>query len=228
MSTQPSSGNARGPFGWRALVGLLLLLVGALLMLDVTGVLHMGSLVWGGVAVVGAALFVIVWLRNRAHWWAFIPAGALLGFAVPLLAPSLSTVTSMDGNHVGALFLAFLGLGFGGAYLANRTMWWALIPMGSLWTVAIVALLDARIPDGEPSIGSVMFFGIAATFLLVAFAPGGHERMRPWALIPAFMLALVGVLIAGSYTMLLNLIGPLTLMAIGIGLLLNFIFRRRS
>jgi len=38
---------------------------------------------------------------------------------------------------------------------------------------------------------------------------------------------LIGVLVAGSFTSILNLIAPLTLMVVGVVLLLTFFFRRR-
>lgn len=228
MATRPGSGNVRGPFGWRVLIGLLLVFVGALLMFEVTGVLRLGSVVWGGVAVVGAVLFTLVWLRDRAQWWAWIPAGAMMGIAAVLLAPGLLPTLGLDQDRAGPLFLMFLGMGFGLAYAANRAQWWALIPMGSLWTVATVALFESTNEViGEPGVASVTFFGLAATFLLVAFAPGGRERIRPWALIPAGVLMLIGVLVAGSFTSILNLIAPLTLMVVGVVLLLTFFFRRR-
>ena len=223
MAIQPS----RNPLSWRSAVGLLLLIGGALLLADVIGWLQIGDWLWAASAAVAAVFFVLYWMHDRARWWAFIPAGALLGIATSILSSFWLLLFALDEAAVGTAFLACLGLGFGMSYLANHSMWWALIPMGALWTTAAVALLDERSLASPMGTASVMFFGMLVTFLIVSFAPGGTEKVRPWALIPAVLLAGIGVLIAGSYTSILNLIGPLTLMAIGIGLLLNVIFRKR-
>jgi hypothetical protein len=226
MSTQSSLGNARSPLGWRSLIGLLLLVGGALLFAQTIGWLRLGDWLWGAAAVVAAAFFAALWMRDRAQWWVFIPAGALLGVAVVVLSTYWRTIVDPGEEAVGLLFLMFFGLGFGLVYLAERSMWWALIPMGAMWTSATVSWLGLR-NTADSVTAATMFFGMAATFLLVAVAPGGRERLRWWALIPTALLALVGVLVAGSYFSILNLIGPLVLMAIGVGLLVTVLLRRR-
>jgi hypothetical protein len=211
-----------------AAMGVLLLVLGVLLATEALGVLRLGEIFWAVAATGAAVMLAAFWVRDRTQWWAFIPAGALVGIAVVLLAPHWSVFAGIDGDRIGPAFLLCLGLGFGLVYAVNRAQWWALIPMGSLWTVATVALLEStNTAVGEPGVASVMFFGMAATFMLVAIAPGGRERIRRWALIPAGALILIGVLVAGSFTSILNLIVPLALMAVGLGLLLGFFFRRK-
>lgn len=227
MSVRSNDGG-RGTRRWGMVIGVLLVAAGALLAAEATGLLQLGAVFWGAAAIAAALLFTVIWLRDRAQWWAWIPAGALMGVAAVMLSPGLLPTLGLDQGRAGPLFLLFLGMGFGLAYAANRAQWWALIPMGALWTVATVALFESTNEViGEPGVASVTFFGLAATFLLVAFAPGGRERIRPWALIPAGVLMLIGVLVAGSFTSILNLIAPLTLMVVGVVLLLNFFFQRR-
>ncbi len=88
----------------------------------------------------------------------------------------------------GAIFLGAIGLAFWVVYFTSpRERWWAIIPAGVLTTLALITFLPDLI--GDMATGSVFFFGLALTFLLVALLTG----MR-WAYWPAAALALVGLL----------------------------------
>lgn len=206
---------------WRALVGALLTLGGGLLLLKAAGLVAIGDWVWGAAALVAGLFFVAFYWRDRAQWWSLIPAGALLSLAATIGVQEFLPAGSWKSALSGPLFLGGIGLGFAAAYLANRQMWWALIPMGALLTLAVMAALGERDVIGGMATASVLFFGMAATFVLVAIAPGAGQRPRFWALIPAALLALTGALIAASLTTVLDMLGPLALVVLGLALLWN-------
>jgi hypothetical protein len=145
----------------------------------------------------------------------------LLSLAATIGVQALLPAGSWKSALGGPLFLGGIGLGFAAAYLANRQMWWALIPMGALLTLAVMAALGERDVIGGMATASVLFFGMAVTFVLVAFVPGDGQRTRLWALIPATLLALTGVLMAASFISVLNMLGPLALVVLGLVLLWN-------
>lgn len=206
---------------WRVLVGALLTLGGGVLLLKAAGLLAIGDWVWAAAALLAGLFFVAFYWRDRAQWWVFIPAGALLSLAFTIGTNVLLPETNWLHQISGPLFLGGIGLGFAAAYLANRRMWWTIIPMGALLTLAVMAALGERTQIGGMSTASVLFFGLAATFVLVVLVPGEDRRHRLWALIPAAVLTLTGFLTAASFVTVLNMLGPLTLVLLGLALLWN-------
>jgi|SRR5690625_2712209 len=164
--------------------GLILIGFGALLLLSNLGIIDglggiVGLLILGGIG---------AWLLNqyhigRRHLWLLFAGYTMLGAAA-------ATVT---GPYAGAWFLGITGLGFVSAWRENDTRWWAIIPAGTLLTLAGVVVADqtARWLDG----GVVFFAGMAATFLTVYSLP---RHGKSWALFPAAASAALALLIWGS------------------------------
>ena len=67
-------------------------------------------------------------------------------------------------------------------YLLDRRNWWAVIPGGS---VLSVALMIALTPLGGMLAVGAMFFGLGLTFVVLTLLPVGVVRMT-WAWIPAW------------------------------------------
>jgi hypothetical protein len=131
---------------WALIPGIVLLSVGALIILNVLFPGDTGAL--GGVIVLGGIglAFLLVYLTNREHWWAIIPAGVMLTLSVVVLLGEVIT-----GFEVGGIF--FLGLGLTFAVVAilptpHGQMKWAFIPagvlifMGLLITAALSPLIN--------------------------------------------------------------------------------------
>jgi hypothetical protein len=112
--------------------------------------------------------------------------------------------------------LGSIGLAFWVIYVVRREFWWALIPAGTLTTLAFVAALADRIPD--MATGGIFFLGLAATFGLVYLLTGPLDRQR-WALIPGGVLAVLGILLILSLGGLINYIWALALIGVGVYLL---------
>ena len=195
-------------------LGVLLILAGLLFLLQALGVLpNIGVPVWTLLFVVGGLAFIWVYITNREQWWAIIPGCTLLGVAGTI------ALSDVAGPWAGAVVLAAIGVSFWIIYLTRRDMWWPIIPGGVLITLAFVAGFGDTLPD--EMITGILFVGLAVTFLLVYFLPTPAGRMK-WALIPAAVLAVLGIAFLasmGNLVTLLAVAGPLALI-IGGGFLL--------
>jgi hypothetical protein len=88
--------------------------------------------------------------------------------------------------------------------------WWAIIPGGVLLTLAGVTL----IPEGDEWAGGAFFLGIAITFGLLYILPKPGGRLK-WALYPAGILLIVGLLVVLGVTNLTNYVLPVVLLVVG-------------
>jgi hypothetical protein len=207
-------------FDVRAIGGILLIVVGILLLLQNFGILGVVvALIWALIFGAGGLIFLYVFLTNRAQWWAIIPGFALLGIAVLIaldeLLPEVGYVLG------GPFFLGMLGLAFWVIYFINRKHWWAVIPGGVLFTLALVAGLSSIFEGAET--GGVLFLGLGLTFGLLSLLPTPQGRMR-WALIPAAVLLVMGLLITAATTGILEYLWAIALILAGLYLLFR-VFR---
>ena len=188
-------------FESRIVWGVLLIVLGVLFLLQTFDVLG-GILTLFWVFVFGAAgvAFLTVFLANRDHWWAVIPGFTLLSLAALI---ALNWLFPRAGETLGGtLFLGGIGLGFWVIYLIKREHWWAVIPGGVMFTVALVAGL-ASVLEGDAT-GGVLFLGIGLTFALLSVVPTPQGRIK-WAIIPAAVLLLMGLLMTAAATPLIKL-----------------------
>ena len=194
---------------------ILLIVVGILLLLQNFGILGgVVALIWSLIFAAGGLIFLYMFLTNRTQWWAIIPGFALLGLAALIaLDQFLPRVGDVLG---GTIFLGGIGLAFWVIYFLNREHWWAVIPGGVMFTVALVAGLDAVFEGAET--GGVVLLGIGLTFGLLSLLPTPQGRMR-WALIPAAVLLVMGLLITAATTGILEYLWPAALIVVGLYLL---------
>jgi hypothetical protein len=181
-------------------LGILLLVAGAtwlLADLEMITVSDLAIAVAFGAAGVG---FAIAALQDRARWWAFIPAGALIGIAAVIgfeeLAPSVA-----EEWGAGA-FLASLGIGFLAIFGREPVRWWAIIPGGVLTSLGLMVAATATLAE-MPAI-AVLFAGMALTFAGVGQVRTDGGRMR-WPYIPAAIFSVLAVLFAVEATRALEL-----------------------
>lgn len=201
-------------------VGALLIVLGLLFLLQNLGLFGgLQNIIWLVLFGAGGLAFLWVFFSNREQWWAIIPAFTLLGLAL------LLGFGERLGAWGGAFFLGAIGLSFWAIYLLHREHWWAIIPGGALVTLALVAGLSDVMPDQGMAIGGILFLGFALTFLLVYLAPTATGRMK-WALIPAGILAVMGVLMLLSLGGLVNYVAPLALILAGGFLVARVLLRK--
>lgn len=199
----------------RALVGIVLVVVGALLLLQTFDVLRlMVDVVWTVLFIAAGAGFLVFYLGAPHHWWAVIPGMALLGIGA-LIGLSIVGIGEVVG---GAVFLGALSLAFWLVYLRERANWWAIIPGGVLFTLACVAALEQVAPWFET--GGLFFLGLALTFALLYLLPTGEERMT-WPLIPGAVLFVIGVVIILATSSVMRFVLPAVVVAVGVYLVIR-------
>lgn len=225
------------------IAGIALMAAGALLLLDLLGILDSAALVWPLIFAAAGAAFLTLFFRRRDDWWAAIPGSVFLGLAAVILITQLWPGPA--AYWAGAFLFLFMGAGFVAVYWRDRSNWWALIPGGVMLTLALVVVLP---PDWEGlPVAAVLFFGLAATFAALSLVPvrpdggpgqldvqGGPradvppERMR-WPLIPAAILAVMGLIFSLQSALLTagEFLVPAFLVIAGAALLV-YAYRHRS
>ncbi|MEW6569142.1 MAG: DUF5668 domain-containing protein [Chloroflexota bacterium] len=202
--------------------GLLLIAVGTLLLLQTLNILTFDwSLLWALLFAFGGAVFLSVSVRQREQWWALIPGFTLLSLGALIGLSAL--VPGAGGGWGGALFLGGIGLAFVTILLTQRKQWWALIPGGALLTLALVAGLS-EVLSGI-TVGGVFFLGLAATFGLLYRIPTPQGR-QTWAVYPATVLGLMGLIIVAAGTDLLVYLLAVALIVGGLALMLRAVRAR--
>jgi len=198
----------------RLVWGLALILLGGLLLVrNLTGSWQgMDELLFGGLfAAAGLGFMATHLARPKERWWAVIPGCTLLGLGALLFLSSLGG--NLDDSIGAPVFLAAISLSFLLIFMREPTRWWALIPGGVIASTAATALVEGlHWPvDG----GAVMMFGLAATFGLLSLVNTPKGRMR-WPLIPAGVLAAIGVLILSESLHLGGMLWPIALVLVGV------------
>ena len=121
--------------------------------------------------------------RRRDVVW----GGLLLLFGVMALVETYTDLSAW----VWVAVLAAAGLGVFGVYLTDRSDWGLLIPAYVLWAIAgLVGLVELNILRNE-SVATYVLAAIALPFLVVYL----RNRDQWWALIPAYVLVAVGVMV---------------------------------
>lgn len=188
-------------------MGTLLVVIGVLFLLQNFNLFgSFEDMVWLVLFGGGGLAFLYVFATNQQQWWAVIPGFVLLGLA------ALIGFGDRLGAWGGALFLGSIGLAFWVVYFMRRDFWWAVIPAGVLTTLAVVAALGDNLP-GMAS-GGIFFLGLAATFGLLYFLPGAAGQTR-WAIIPAAVLGLMGLMLMLSMGGLINYLWAIGLILAG-------------
>ena len=187
----------------RSRIGLVLVVIGALALISDLGIFR------GWHNIVGMAIFAVLGGFALNHYMRRRRVGSLIG-AFVLFGLAAATV---GGAAAGFYFLGLIGAGFVAVYYVDRSRWWAIIPAGALFSLAIVAGLDSWAPGYDA--GWILFAGLALTFGVLYRLP---EDPRPWAVYPAIacvVLAVLGLSFGGSWLV------PLVLVAIGVYMLLR-------
>jgi hypothetical protein len=195
--------------------GIILIIGGIFLLLDTFGIIKGGELFWTIVTAAVALLFLSLFVMNREHWWALFPGIILLAVSAMIGLNSFLPGFA-ETNLTSTVILGGVALSFLLVYLAERSNWWAIIPMGVVATIAIVAMKDVNTSTGLDS-GGIFFLGIGLTFALVALVPsqGGHMR---WAWIPAGILGVFGLILLMAVEEFINYLWPSILILGGLTL----------
>jgi hypothetical protein len=201
---------------------LLLLVLGVLILLQNLGLLGTAlAFVWAIVFAAVGVGFLYLLVRAPEQWWAVIPGFGGLGLAAVVLLSEIAP----GADWTGAVFLGALGLSFAAVYIIRREFWWAIIPAGVLLSVTLVVLLESI--DVGFDAGSIVLIGLGLTFALVAFLPTPSGRMR-WALIPAAVLLLIGLLVLAESAQVAGYLIPAVIVLAGVYLLVRGMLSKES
>ena len=210
----------------RIFAGIALIIVGGLFLVQQIFHLpiHLGGVLVASIFALAGLVFLYVLYTNRENWWAAIPGFVLLGLGALIASGELFPVFAnrFGGSH----FLGSIGLAFLVVYLIKRENWWAIIPMGVLFTLALVAGVAQY--NGMAS-GAMFFLGIAATFAVLGLMPIGRNEKWPW--IPAGICAILGtMLLLGSGAFLNSITGLVwpVILVLGGGFLIVRTFLKKN
>jgi hypothetical protein len=152
-----------------------------------------------------------------------IPGFTLVGVSITLFLEYFLPTSGWVGS--GLIVLGSIALAFLVIYLINRENWWALIPTGVLFTLAVISLLEELYP--QVATDSIFFAGIGLTFAALALLPNPIGQMR-WAFIPAVILIVIGIVMAGVEFPVMTVIFAVVLILVGIFFLYRAMQWRRE
>jgi len=212
---------------WRILLGVIVLVFGGLLLLQQLNVITIHGDMWTFLmsaffATAGIA-FLVVLISNKKNWWAAIPGMTLLGLAV--LIGSTSLFPAMSAYLAPAIFMAFIAAAFWIVYFLDLHNWWAIIPGGTLLSVAALIAVGSA-GNGNLGVG-LMFTGMALTFGLVALLPNDGKRLN-WAFIPGGVLLVMGLSFLFAVGTWFRYLLPGALILVGIVLIALTVFRQKK
>ena len=127
------------PIEWRAVLGIMLLVFGVLFLLQSFDVLPEGGWLWSVPFALGGIAFLVVLSRGKLFWCAAIPGVILLFLGITIALGELAP--DFSAQFGGSIFLLGIAIAFLIVYLMNSHFWWAIIPMGVLGTLSLVASL---------------------------------------------------------------------------------------
>lgn len=193
---------------WWALIpgGVMLFLALTTLFVDSSGGEWVGALFLFMIAL----SFLVVYLNNRTRTWALLVAYIV---GVLGIAPLMST-GGRDAAYFGPVFLFAVALPFFYVYFRSPENWWAIIPAGSVATVAVIAALAIagwiRNANQGGYANALLMGGLAATFAVLWL-----RHSKTWAKVVTIALALVGVasVFLASYSQIL---WPVAIILVGV------------
>lgn len=115
--------------------------------------------------------FLLIYLSDRQHGWALIPAMTMTGIAAGVFLEGLGAIS---GPAVGGLAVAGVSLGFVSIYLIDREQWWALIPGGVMGVLAFFLLLATATRFVLP----VAIIVLGLLLLRSSLGSGRHREVR--------------------------------------------------
>jgi hypothetical protein len=196
--------------------GGLLILLGGLLLVD--QFTDLTEWVWVAALVFSGLVALVVYLSDRSDGWLLLTAYILLVIAGLV---TLITLNLLPDELVAVYVLLAIALPFLGVFLRDRSQWWALIPAYVLLAVALMNwLMEAGILSDLLVPGYVMF-AIAIPFFVVY----GRNTKQWWALIPAGILTIIGIVFFISEAAV-QYIGAVLLVITGLWILVRVFTRK--
>jgi len=200
------------PFNWRIPVGLAMVVLGVLAFLQSFNIITLNGSPWViGFAVLFAmvgVIFMYAVITDHNNWWAVIPGLSLIGLGALM---GLALIPGFSGTFLAFIFMGSIAASFWVVYIMKHEFWWAIIPAGTVSSVALLILLS----DNGILGASVLFLGMAATFgVLGLINVNGHRMSWPW--IPAAALAVLGGVVAATEGGVSSIVWAILIILVGL------------
>jgi hypothetical protein len=202
--------------------GVLLITFGAAALLNTFTVVsewtYVGLLALGGLVVFG------LFLTNREDWVVLIPGYILLASAAIV---GIAVGDLLQGDILATTVLLLVALPFFVVYLYRpKQNWWALIPTWVLFSIGVMILLIGLGILQDGAIPLYVLSSIGLPFLLVYLL----NRENWWALIPAWVMFSIGIMVFLIDARFLNdlAIPAYVMFAIALPFFFAFLVNRRS
>ena len=196
--------------------GGLLILLGGFLLVDQFA--DLTEWIWVAALVFSGMVALVVYLSDRSDGWLLLTAYILLVIAGLV---TLTTFNLLTDDLVAVYVLLAIALPFLVVFLRDRSQWWALIPAYVLLAVALMnCLMEAGILSDLLVPGYVMF-AVAIPFFVVY----GRNTKQWWALIPAGILTIIGIMFFISEAAV-QYIGAVLLVITGLWILVRVFTRK--
>jgi len=203
--------------------GIALIVFGGLFLVQNLGLFpEFAPTMWGAIFAGSSVVFLIIYLTSGWHEWGWLfPTFIAAGLAgVIFLSES-----GLDGEWIGALFMASIAVPFWLVFLIDRQNRWALIPGWVLSVITAVILLSTLVA-GE-TIGTLVMFGIGLPFFFVYY----RNPKQWWAVIPAGVMTTLGIIVLLATAVESEIWGPHVIggvLFLGMALPFGFLWLRRD
>jgi hypothetical protein len=141
-----------------------------------------------GVLGLGFLISLSFYLINRQDYQLLIPSYIL--FALTVIS-GLAIADILMGEIIATMVLSLVGLPFLVVYLINRENWWALIPAYILFAIAIMIFLIGIGVLNDAWVALYVLSSVGLPFLVVYLI----NRENWWALIPAYVMFVIGIMV---------------------------------
>lgn len=191
--------------------GIVLILGGVLFLLQNLGLIEFAGIYWAVLLSLAGIFFLTVYFANRLSWWAIIPGVSFISIAIASAGGYL--FPEFSDTLFSLIALAGIGVSFLIVYFLDRHRWWAIIPMGVMFSICLALGLTNFI--SSTATGGLFIIGLGVTFAIVAILPDKNGQMN-WAWIPGCILTILGIFLTASAGKLFNYIISLAFILGGI------------
>ena len=143
---------------------------------------------WIGVLAASGVGVFVVYFSDRSEWWPLIPAYVLLVISGML---TLIELNVLQDPFVATYVLSAIALPFLFVYFQDRDAWWPLIPAYVMLSIAFMIPLVELNLMRDAFVATYVLGTIALPFIIIYV----RDRQNWWALIPAYTLLSIGIMV---------------------------------
>jgi hypothetical protein len=153
--------------------------------------------IWAGALGFSGVSVLLVYFSEPSEKWVLIPAYVLLSIAVLLAGIELNLLAD---SVIATFVLVVIALPFLYVFYQDRRSWWALIPAYVLLSIGLMLALIEIDLLRDAFVATYVLTIIALPFLVVYF----RDQQHWWALIPAYTMLTIGLMVGLIDSGLLN------------------------